>query len=619
MKYLFGFWGIGNDAINYLAGIVTIVVPLVSVITYIYKRLMQSRKSKVPPPLGMGSNEYVTYTDSYVFARFSLSPDAKKKYGFRHFAKRYIMDSSPQFHFVLGDSGAGKSAFLINLYVYLKTKAHMKEKQILYMTLRENDTLARIAQISNPQTTVLLLDAFDEANEAYHDSSAFLEEVENVSRRLWKVVIASRRVFFDSTLEEPSYIKVVGVASADDVPYIRHYIQLFSRWDTLVFLYKKFGFAPKKLREAMDTINIAPDMLSRPLLMSFIEDIINEEIIEKNLHSIYELIFEKWVKREIVYLTKTSGDDSEDIRKEQESNFTSFVYEVAVLIYMNSNVYRGWYVTKDELIRLSETYGKLIMKNKRERSLFSRNSIDKFFFSHMSIFEYCLAKNITRLNNFLFEANLDTLYQLLLESGVQKTVQPNHSSVFYISNMSYADDDVFDNQMRTVYEKNARHLGYDKEFPVAIDINPFFFRESGRRRRMSFSIQDAYQTHTTLILMNDRLGGSNKAGRENEVFDFCIKKTICILIVSTKELPTLQSVQTIEAFGLYWHRTTERLHKSERFTTFQKAIGYVHNYLENRHFSSMNDTQACVVRIRSISYERVGTSEKPIPVRYLGE
>ncbi|MEM1136410.1 MAG: hypothetical protein AAGI07_11275 [Bacteroidota bacterium] len=105
-----------------------------------------------------------------------------------------------RFYMILADSGMGKTTFMINLYVrYYAFFNWHKPYELLLMPFKHPKTIAKIKEViekGEERKTILLLDAFDEDEEAVKDYQKRLNEVMHLVQDFREVVITSRTQFF---------------------------------------------------------------------------------------------------------------------------------------------------------------------------------------------------------------------------------------------------------------------------------------------------------------------------------------------------------------------------------------------------------------------------------------
>ena len=164
------------------------------------------------------------------------------------------------------------------------------------------------------------------------------------------------------------------------------YVSPFDSKDIKNYINKTFNILQfKQKRKAFEIVNDTDDLLARPMLLSYIKDLVNNE--KKSFESrteIYETLILSWLERE-------SNKYPDKERAIFKSNLSYFSYELVKFIYENYEK-NGLYIPFDEVEKLSDEFN--IDLNKIElksRSLLNRNSEGKYKFSHKSIFEFLLA------------------------------------------------------------------------------------------------------------------------------------------------------------------------------------------------------------------------------------
>ena len=159
-------------------------------------------------------------------------------------------------------------------------------------------------------------------------------------------------------------------------------------------------------------------MVCRPLVISYIDFLIQESSQLKNIADVYEKIIYNWIKREAKYIITVEKyqDENKIIRK-----FYSLVCDIAIMMYNLFPSKGDYYINIEELnqnfVRFLED-----KNQKRNRSLFNRVD-NRLYFVHKSILEYLLAENFSQLD-FRFEANLDRLYNFMRERNEKDLTAP---------------------------------------------------------------------------------------------------------------------------------------------------------------------------------------------------
>lgn len=332
------------------------------------------------------SNE-INYKSSFAFSA--------KEDLLNFFLKRAlkIENNDTQFYLILGDSGMGKTTFMLNLLSIYNSifSIHSKRKKIKLLPLGEKieDVYKEINKISTPSETVLLLDAFDEipALDGGNIMPRFYELIE-MTKQFRVVVITCRTHFFSSEKEEPFELKIKKYnTDGNDYHTIRKmYISPFDEYDIKKYISKIYKFYERsKKKKAYQIVRNTNDLMVRPMLLSYIKELINSDTDNlNNSFDIYELLILSWFERE-------SKKYEFDVRFDFRFNLIHFTYAIADFIYKNYDT-NGLFIPLDEAVRISKLFE--INLNEIEiksRSLLNRNSVGHYKFSHKSFFEFFLA------------------------------------------------------------------------------------------------------------------------------------------------------------------------------------------------------------------------------------
>jgi hypothetical protein len=322
-------------------------------------------------------------------------------------------NSTNQFYLILGDSGMGKTTFMLNLfsrYNSVTSSIFGKNKIVMLPLGLDKETLkSEIQKIKEPAKTIILLDGFDEAPYILHDdiASEFDNLIEMV-KNFRNVLITCRTHYFSSQKEEPNELKVKKFNTEGNGYHSvkKIYVSPFEDKDVTKYIdktFRTFNFKEKKI--ARKIIENTDDLLFRPMLLSYIHELTKEKKQEYNNRiDIYEVLIVEWLKRE-------ANKYPEEQKKIFESNLAFFTYEICKYIYNNYSV-NGLYVPLEEIDRLSKEFqidlNKIELKS---RSLLNRNSNGFYKFSHKSIFEFLLAY-LAYENRSLYGDNYRILYNL---------------------------------------------------------------------------------------------------------------------------------------------------------------------------------------------------------------
>ena len=283
-----------------------------------------------------------------------------------------------RFYFVLADCGMGKTTFLMNLFYYtlLRKKRHPC-KYINMVNPGVIDAVKKIKEESGAKTaeTILLLDALDENDAATRNYAEFMRELEAEAREFYCVVITSRTNFFEKAEEE----HLPGVMRGERVKrdkIVRFYITPFTDNDIQKYLKRRYPWNRKKQRQAWAMIENNRNLAARPMLLKFMDDLLNDNFTFNCDFRLYEKLFDLWISREC----DKTGQEKDGLFRE--------CLEIAKAIYRQWEKTGEIGVSIEELNALNVPIPDIKLKG---HALLNRTSGGKFKFAHKSYWEYLLA------------------------------------------------------------------------------------------------------------------------------------------------------------------------------------------------------------------------------------
>lgn len=215
---------------------------------------------------------------------------------------------------------------------------------------------------------------------------------------------------------EPEYVTLKSALDYMPSKCMKHYIQPFTERDVkryLCIVYPiwsiDFFCNLRKRKEAYYIIRNAKDVLCRPFLLRYIDDMVQEKQEKlNNILDIYYIIINKWIQREI---RKTFSIDIQSSKfSDIEKAWWAFLHEIIRNMYINYNDFSEYIIGAKDVDEFAEKHGISVKDLAKEgRSLLSRSDslgYEKgyFWFVHQSIFELLLADCI--LNGFsVFDGN----------------------------------------------------------------------------------------------------------------------------------------------------------------------------------------------------------------------
>jgi hypothetical protein len=327
-----------------------------------------------------------------------------------------------KFYFVLADSGMGKTTFLINLYLRYKRQLRNQKYKILIFPLGYPDIDEKIDKVENKGDTILLLDAFDEDTKAIANYEVRLSELAKKTVEFREIVITCRSQFFPNDEKEPysTDLKLFGPKKGIHT-FKKIYISPFAPADIKKYFNLRYGcikkYFYKKYHRGQVLINTINDIWARPLILSYIEDLINKKKSYKSLNQIYGAIIEAWVSREA---DRYTGSQKENFVK----YLNIFSIEFAAKIFREFKSNGSLSLSGDAITGFAEANNIALSELElKSRSLLNRDSKGNYKFSHKSFFEYFLAlkvfhsgTTITDLDVLTFDRTTEFYTDLCIES-----------------------------------------------------------------------------------------------------------------------------------------------------------------------------------------------------------
>ncbi len=344
----------------------------------------------------------ITFGDPVELAKYYVEPDCQEMNPADNYeydgmiSKQPVMEKINQFLdqpvfreggnqlFILSDAGMGKSALLTMIKLMHMTSFWPQDKNCVLKKLGP-ETLAELKEIKNQRETILLLDSLDEDPEAYGKVEERLMDILQASQHFYKTVITCRTQFFPKTEKHP--MELPGQISIGGYSCYSKYLSFFDDEKVVKYLTKRFPkrfglFSNPKIEEAQKIIKMMGSLRCRPMLLSYIEDLMKSPVMEKggNEFQIYEALVESWLRRE---KTKEKDFSKQDI------------YDACIILATWMQMEKKREISEIELEGLIGEISKVKAVNQIEmkgRALLNRNSDGDFRFSHFSIQEFCVAK-----------------------------------------------------------------------------------------------------------------------------------------------------------------------------------------------------------------------------------
>lgn len=359
----------------------------------------------------------------------------------------YLKDiSKNHFFFILGDTGMGKTAALIN--IDLKYKQKKRRYKIVMILLSDKDLEDKIRKIDDPRNTILLLDALDEDYKATSNPRSRIDELVSLTRNFRKVVFTCRTQFFNHENDEPNKTSLIKLDKSGVYDFTKIYLSLFSQKDITEFLRKKYKGKIDEFKKALDISKRIPDVSIRPLVLRFMDDFLSGNIDVNYKTDIYRLIVNNWLERE-------SYEIKESDRNHFKENLLSFSKNVAFFIYSNEDNSRT--ISSEQIQQMKVEFDipidAQILKSK---SLLHRGNEDNYKFSHSSFLEYFLSELLYTDFDFLMRFDItrfDAAFDFYKEMCTKNNTIP-----FIKSKTTFNLDALKYSEQREVIEKLSEEL-----------------------------------------------------------------------------------------------------------------------------------------------------------------
>lgn len=351
-----------------------------------YRLFIPTRFQNVPP------NDYPDPHDSLVVSSNLLI----EKYLTEIMTKE---NTNHDLYCVLGGSGMGKTTFAIHLFKEYINRYSLKSCpfDISMLSLSDDSVIERIGKIEKPNQHILILDALDESSQAARNFGGFKGKLENAVRDFRVVIITCRTQFFrteDDELKE-SKLHNLGISKGFR-KYNRQYLSPLNDKDIEDYLKRKYRiclFSPStyknygKLDKAKSLIHGSGNVMVRPLMLTYIDDLLDDDKENRTTNDLYHHLIGKWIDREA---RMVPGDDEKNRIREAIWKLSQ---QLAVNIYQYRKKRGGFFITHDEFETFKEMNGYADIEYSFDsRSLVNRNSVGEIKFAHKSFLEFFLAK-----------------------------------------------------------------------------------------------------------------------------------------------------------------------------------------------------------------------------------
>ena len=388
-----------------LIGIIVLMGLIIGFLTHVVKWLDSLRqgpwrKRKINDILRPDYGEQLDEQKYFISSKFTTTPpnnlddplEVERVESARrlldHFVDKVLVEDNTtnRYFCILAGAGMGKTTWAVNLVTsYIN---HYKKDtlpfEIKLLSLARSNFAEELQMVEFPNKTILILDALDENAEASNDLHGFMQNLEHLIQNFRFVILTSRTQFFPTEDEEPKQTSILNLGK-DKGTYIYHkmYISPFSQEDVQEFLRKKYK-KRKNRKMAEKIVAKCSSLATRPLLLSHIDDLISNNQSYSTISSIYEILIDAWVKREVRFFKGREEPELCDKLYDFSLNF-------ALELFKDREYFTNMRMNRDKYIEFINSHN-YTDYNFSGRSLINRDAYGTMKFSHKTFYEYFLAK-----------------------------------------------------------------------------------------------------------------------------------------------------------------------------------------------------------------------------------
>ena len=191
------------------------------------------------------------------------------------------------------------------------------------------------------------------------------------------------------------------------------------------FLNKKFGRFPllnrEKKKDAQKIVfEQSPNLMMRPMLLAYIDDLLMASNKYKYVFQVYEQLILRWIAREANSIESNPDQFNDNMYRFSQFSAIEIYYKFKDRVKGGN----GLTLELDEIEKIAEKYSIVLNSlQMQSKSLLNRNSIGQYKFSHKSILEYFLAKEIMTNSDFASKFDYSSFDQCRKFVDEYKSVQ----------------------------------------------------------------------------------------------------------------------------------------------------------------------------------------------------
>ena len=368
------------------------------------------------------------YIQPYIIPNGSTSK--KRLHDF--FIKKVFTRESKEPHdvyIIFGDTGTGKTAALVHLFDDYVTQYKQGEHpypNIKFFSLRDT-TLETISNLPDKENTILLLDALDETPAAQDPTlfPQFQEGLQALFHGFARVVITCRPQLFSNQKATFDFTHPIIRTSNSWVKCTELFLAPFDNRQINQYLRQVFPIIKnhKEREKAKEIVKKHADIAIRPLVLTYIKDIVESKRDINTSLDLYDIIIEKTLQRDLekIYPVPT---------EEQIKQWWNITSDVAGYMYRNNKLS----INEQELDSIESVTKEPQFKQRSMLTL----TVNGFHFPHKSFYEYFMAY---RFLDYPEEIRKGSLYTMDFALQLYDELLDNISSSSPIRNVNHNEID----------------------------------------------------------------------------------------------------------------------------------------------------------------------------------
>lgn len=345
-----------------------------------------------------------------------------KRFDLHKGVERFLAKQSRCRHMIIyGDSGAGKTSFLLNYYIDNRNRPSKQQDNIVIIPFGSGDTDQMISNIPDPNQCILFLDGLEEDFSAFKSPHQRVRDLMDLTRKFKRVVITAG-------------LDVIPINP--DLPAAKGYeiIEPKSKSDSTIYRLRRFYIAPftiprfkkslntrlsfwkmRKKKRINEYVQLNTSFQLNPLLLEFILFIIDDKLPALSKMGLYKTFIKKHLSLETQWQNKPE------------------LFQC--LCHLSRRLYMQWLnqdedtIALSEIEQLSKTWGISFKPFQfKEHSLIWIDRNQTVRFSHRSILEFLFVLQLLKKDKACYKLPLTVQMKLFLFDMLNSGVKVNLSA-----------------------------------------------------------------------------------------------------------------------------------------------------------------------------------------------